>query len=123
MREGRTGTEYEVAYNDKEVIIKWLSMENETGSVSFLWDSVSCVNTFKRDHVNTDCICLTFETPDGCIEVNEEMKGWNTFIDVIGSYLSGFPPWKNWWTNVATPAFATNHMKLWTKAELSASPN
>lgn len=114
---GRTKTQYEIEWHQEDVQIKWLTIENEAGSFSFLWDSVLAVDTFKRDYGTTDCICLAFETPDGWFEVNEEMKGWSEFLDVVESRLVGFPPFKSWWRKVAFPAFEANHERLWTKGQ------
>ena len=76
MRESRHGTVYDLSWDQSCVEVRWLTMENETGSVAFAWESVSAVDTFKRDYFTVDCICLAFETPRGWIEVNEDMKGW-----------------------------------------------
>ena len=117
MRQRRAGTEYEVVWDESDVRVQWLTMENETGSVSFPWESVSAVDTFKRDLLTVDCICLAFETPEGWIEVNEEMKGWGGFLEAVESSLRGFPSQEKWWRRVMIPAFETNHSRLWTKRE------
>jgi hypothetical protein len=113
--QGRTETQYEIKWNQQEVKMEWLTMEHETGSLSFFWDSVLAVDTFKRDFFSVDCICLAFQTPDGWIEVNEQMKGWGEFLAMVESRLAGFPPFKIWWFEVMLPAFQTNHARLWTK--------
>lgn len=48
MREGRTETQYEVVWNENNINVKWLTLENETGSLSFLWESVISVDTCQR---------------------------------------------------------------------------
>jgi hypothetical protein len=63
-------------------------MENSTGSVSFAWDTVAAVDTFKRDLFSVDCICLAFETTEGWIEVNEDMQGWGDFLAMVESSLA-----------------------------------
>jgi hypothetical protein len=113
MRERRSETQYEVEWNENNVNVKWLTLENETGSLSFSWDSVISVDTFKRDHFSVDCICLTFQTDDGWIEVNKDMKGWNNFLDAVQAKLLGFPLREMWYTKVMLPAFNTNHSRLW----------
>jgi hypothetical protein len=115
MREGRRGTQYEIVWNEREVAVKWLTMENETGSVSFLWDSVSAVDTFKRDQLTVDCICMAFQTDDGWIEVNEDMKDWDSFLKAVELRFPGFPPQKAWWGEVILPPFETKHSRLWTR--------
>jgi hypothetical protein len=88
-------------------------MENDTGEASFRWDVVTTVKTFKRDYFAVDCICLAFETPDGWIEVNEDMKPFGPFLDAVECYLPGFPRQKDWWRQVMLPAFASNERELW----------
>lgn len=118
-RDGRTETQYEIVWNESDVRVEWVTMENETGLVSFRWDTVSAVDTFKRDLFNVDCICLAFETPDGWIEVNDDMRGWGEFLIAVEAALHGFPPQAKWWQKVMIPAFATNHQRLWTEGERS----
>jgi len=117
MRDGRHSTVYELSWDQSGVDVRWLTLENETGSVSFPWSDVSTVDTFKRDYFTVDCICLAFETPDGWIEVNEDMKGWGAFLDAVEVRLPGFPPQEKWWRKVMLPAFETNQATLWTRGE------
>ena len=91
LRDGRHDTVYELSWDDSAVGLHWRTMENETGSISFQWSSVSAVDTYKRDYFQVDCICLAFETPTGWIEVNEDMKGWGEFLKAVESSLDGFP--------------------------------
>jgi hypothetical protein len=114
-REGRTRTQYKLVWDKKLVRVEWLTMENDTGSVSFSWDTVLAVDTFKRDFFMVDCICLAFETPDGWIEVNEDMEGWGEFLTAVESRLDGFPSQHGWLRKVMVPAFEANHARLWTK--------
>ncbi len=113
MRDGRHSTVYDLSWDQSAVEIRWLTMENESGALSFPWDAVSTVDTFKRDQFTVDCICLAFETPDGWIEVNEDMNGWGEFLDAVELSLPGFPPQEKWWRKVMVPAFETNHATLW----------
>lgn len=115
--EGRTNTQYEILWDHDSVQVKWLTMENDAGSVSFRWELVLAVDTFKRDYFAVDCICLAFQVPEGWIEVNEDMKGWPNFLAAVESHLSGFPTQETWWRKVMTPAFETNHARLWTKGQ------
>ena len=125
MRERRRGTQSEIVWNDREVTVKWLTMESETRAVSFLWESISAVDTFKRDQLTVDCICLAFQTDDGWIEVNEDMKGWDCFLKEVELRLPGFPSREAWRGKVMLPPFKTNHANLWTRktAEQAAEPD
>ncbi len=113
MREGRRDTQYQILCDGSAVRVSWLTMENTQGSVSFSWDTVQAVDTFKRDLFSVDCICLAFETAEGWIEVNEDMKGWRDFLAVVESLLPGFPPLSSWYGKVMLPPFETNHARLW----------
>ena len=115
ISEGRRDTIYQLAWDQSGATVSWLTMENETGELSFTWNSVSAVDTFKRDLFTIDCICLAFETPSGWIEANEDMKGWSDFLAVVESSLPGFPDQQKWWNKVMIPAFQMNHARLWTK--------
>ena len=114
-RQGRTDTVYEIVTDDAGCRVKWLTMENETGEISFRWDAIISVKTFKRDQFSVDCICLAFETPDGWFEVNEDMKPFGPFLEAVERSLPGFPPQKDWWMQVMKPAFAPNERELWRK--------
>jgi hypothetical protein len=122
MHQGRTETLYEIAWGEEAVKVKWLTMENVAGCVSFSWQEVLAVDTFKRDYFTVDCTCLAFQIPEGWIEVHEEMKGWADFLAAIESHLSGFPPKENWLRKVMIPAFEMNHARLWTKGQNRAMP-
>jgi hypothetical protein len=113
MRRGRTSTEYEIVWDPKGVRVQWLTVESKQGSVWFLWNSVSAIETFKRDFFSIDCICLAFETSEGWIEINEDMKGWHEFLRVVENRYAGFPELPSWYRKVMLPPFKANHTRLW----------
>jgi hypothetical protein len=113
FRRYRQGPQYEVWWNEREVHVQWQNPENKSKLVSFQWDSVLAVETFKRDLLTVDCICLAFQTNQGWIEINEDMKGWENLLDAVKDKLPGFPSREKWWDKVMLPPFATNHLKLW----------
>ena len=113
MREGRRDTQYQILCDRSGTCVSWLTMENTKGAVSFAWDTVRAVDTFKRDLFRVDCICLAFETAEGWIEVNEDMNGWGDFLAMLESSLPEFPPLSSWYGKVMLPAFETNHGRLW----------
>ncbi|MBA4388876.1 MAG: hypothetical protein C0404_12910 [Verrucomicrobia bacterium] len=115
MMQGRHNTVYSLETDDIGVRIKSLTMENEAGEVTFRWDAVTAVKTYKLDLFSVDCICLAFETSDGWIEVNEDMKPFGPFLEALERHLPGFPPQKDWWQQVMLPAFAPNERELWKK--------
>jgi len=88
------------------------------GSVKQLrlhWKDVNGVVAYKRDLFLYDEICLGFSSPDGGVEVNEQMQGWDTLIKALPSYLAGVPSWDQWWDKVAKPPFATNATTLFSR--------
>ncbi len=113
MRAGGRDTQYQIVCDGSGVCVSWLTMENTKGLVSFAWDTVNVVDTFKRDLFNVDCICLAFETAEGWIEANEDMQGWRDFLAMVESSLPGFPPLASWYGKVMLPPFETNHARLW----------
>jgi len=115
VRQGRHGTEYQILWDEKDVRVQWLTMENTEGSLSFSWEAVLAVDTFKRDLFTVDGVCLAFQTTKGWIEVNEDMKGWHDFLGAAERHLDSFPAVSSWLGKVTVPAFKTNHARLWQK--------
>ena len=73
------------------------------------------MDTFKCDLITSDCVCLEFETPNGWIEINEEMKEWNLFLDALKSNIPDLPSQEKWYQLVMISAFETNHANIWLK--------
>ena len=113
--EGRTETQYTITVDDTSVRLDWLTLENERCHLIFTWDKVRTVEAYKRDLFVVDCICLSFETSDRWVELNEDMDGWDDLITTAQKRLPKFPTHETWWETVALPAFETNHMTLWKK--------
>jgi len=108
-REGRTGTTYTVVPSLEGLHLSWLTLENETGSVSLCWPEVREVVAFKRDLYAVDLICLTFGLASGrAVELHEEMHGWQAVLEGLPQYLPGSKPFPEWFHEVAVPAFAPN---------------
>ncbi len=78
-------------------------------SISRKWFETERVTAFKRDMYTVDLICivLTFSNEQP-IEIDEEMAGWQAFVDALPSRLPGCRPFAEWFSEVAFPAFATN---------------
>jgi hypothetical protein len=91
-----------------------LTLNAPDGSLvwSFQWADVRRVETFKRDLLCVDMICIAFETsvhPETLI-AHDEMAGFCELCEQLGSRLPGIP--EGWWRSVAFPAFATNFAVL-----------
>jgi hypothetical protein len=73
------------------------------------------IHAFKRDLFTVDLICLAFSLPDGVVQVDEEMVGYQSLLAELPSHYPGY--YAGWWEKVAHPPFATNWTLLWS-AEL-----
>jgi hypothetical protein len=89
---------------------------SSVGATSLRWNDVKTVLAYKRDLYATDPICLGFISPDGTIEVDEEMQGWSQLVEKLHSLLPGTPPASDWWERVAKPPFASCVTKLFERA-------
>jgi hypothetical protein len=82
-------------------------------TASLEWGKVNSVLAYKRDLYTVDLICLGFGTPEGAIEVHEEMEGWSHLVEQLPSLLPGTPPLSDWWERVAKPPFASSVTTLY----------
>ena len=110
---GRRGTEYTCSVNPGGVYLKWLTLEGESGDRRFGWEDIASVVAYKCDICMYDMICIICTLNNGFnFEFNEEMPCWQSLVDALPRYLSGCPPFSEWWNPVAVPAFATNERIL-----------
>ena len=89
---------------------------SSVAATSLKWNGVKTVLAYKRDLYATDLICLVFTSPDGTIEVNEEMQGWSQLVERLPSLSPGTPPLSEWWERVAKPPFVTCVTTLFERA-------
>ncbi len=90
-------------------------------SVVIRWDEIQTVTVFKRDLFTVDCICLfAARNDDSGIELDEEMCGWQEFVDAMPTYLRGCMKWEDWFLALAFPAFATNTTQIYSRGEVPA---
>jgi hypothetical protein len=72
------------------------------------WSDIQKLGVFKRDLYVVDLVCLVVELPGPrTIELNEEMEGWQPFVEALPRFLVGAKPWHEWFMEVAFPAFDT----------------
>ncbi len=85
-----------------------LALEDASGKVlvSFEWSEVLRATAFKRDLLTTDLVCIEFTLASSSFEVNEEVSGWQSLIEVLHDYLIGARAYSSWWSDVVKPAFA-----------------
>jgi len=104
-----------ITFDPTEVVMAPLKKASEE-AVSIPWNKISRILVFKRDLFTVDCICLLIATEDGpAYELNEEMKGWRSFIEALPEHIPGCKPWTDWFQSVAFPAFATNETEIYLK--------
>ena len=80
------------------------------------WDEITKIAVWKDDVFAYDIISMGFAWAgtDGYKGVDEEMKGWDALVQEIERRFGVAQ--SSWWSNVAFPAFATNHQVIWRKA-------
>ncbi len=87
------------------------------------WGDIVRAIAFKRDLITVDCICVQFTAGDGrTLEANEEMEGWESFINSMPEYLPGSKVWSECFSQVAFPAFTTNETVVFERASASIVP-
>jgi hypothetical protein len=64
---------------------------------------------FKLDLLTTDCVCLGFRVTDAgdYRRVDEEMPGYAELVEAMQRHFPDYN--KDWWSQVAFPAFAANY--------------
>ena len=77
---------------------------------SMTWAEVTQVSVYKRDMITTDMICMFAKKLNGeGLQLDEEMDGWQMFVDSLPVHLPECKPWSDWFMRVTVPAFETNH--------------
>lgn len=111
-------TVYSLTHDSDALKIESLSVENEKENIQIHWNEVLSSSAFKIDLMTVDCICMALElTEERTFELNEEMKGWDSLVEALPTYLLGFKKSEEWFSEVAFPAFETNLTPLYTKSE------
>ena len=106
---GRRRTVYTIFHNMNGMKISWLTLENKRGEVLLGWRDTRKIEAFKRDLYATDVICLAVASRDNkTVEINEEMSGWKSLVDKLPTYLPECLTFKEWFDDVAFPAFKPN---------------
>lgn len=91
-----------------------LKVKIDKGNSSELpWSEVEEVHAFKRDLFTADLICLAFKRTgkDEYWEIHEEMADYHDLLEILPRHLPEFT--LNWFSEVAFPAFATDHRIVW----------
>lgn len=80
-----------------------------------VWQDIRQITAFKRDLYAFDCICLLIATPDGVMEVNEQMEGFIAFREAMEAHF-GFAP--TWYIQIMTPVFEPTPIHLYRHPDL-----
>lgn len=82
------------------------------------WADIKEIFAFKVDLFSQDTIRLGFRVEDFCkhLEVDED---WTGFKQLVTELERRFELRDNWWSTVAFPAFAENHIRLWSRGSAS----
>ena len=77
------------------------------------WNSVLEIFAFKRDLFSVDLICMGFRIDNEGVyfEIDEEMKGYKELGLFLPTRFKDIE--KEWFTDVAIPAFETKLVSLW----------
>ena len=83
---------------------------------TFRWIEVSRIEAYKLDLLIVDSICLNFfiEPRQLWYHTNDELSGFDDICRELVRYFPSVP--NDWWSTVAFPAFATNHMVLYDRS-------
>lgn len=80
------------------------------------WTQIVRVVAAKRDLFGRDLLCLFFETrPQGVIEVNETMAGWQDLLHALPARLPGALNADDWFARVLFPAFAESPVEIFAR--------
>lgn len=77
-----------------------------------VWDDIVKIIAYKIDLLTIDEICMDIITDSKVYTITEEFHNWDTFTKVIESRLLSK---KDWFPEVAHPAFARNETTLYEK--------
>ena len=118
MKRGRNQTVHKLIHNSDSLTIESLTVENIKENSRISWNEITSACAFKIDLFSVDCICIKFDLEDGrTIELNEEMKDWDSLVEALPTYLLGFKKSEEWFSEIAFPAFETNLTTLYTKEQ------
>jgi hypothetical protein len=85
------------------------------------WRDVDRATAFKRDLFAVDLLCLALIRADGsAVELDEDMKGWDAFVQSLPARLPGCAKWESWFADVAFPAFERNETEVFRRQESRA---
>lgn len=104
----KPATIVKIAPDNDGVVASWSNLEHP---VRFAWRDVEQIETFKRDLLTIDQICLAFCVSGIRYEFWEEDAGFDLLAKLMEEKFPSIP--EGWYGQVMQPAFATNQRTLW----------
>ncbi len=103
--------QFNIVYDDTAV--RLLRADSDALEWEIRWQEIIEIAAWKRDLVAVDLICLGFRWAGSEVykEVDEETEGWDALIKQIRHRYGADD--REWWREVAFPAFATNLTTIW----------
>lgn len=81
------------------------------------WSQIVRVVAAKRDLFGRDLLCLFFEMrPEGVIEVDESMTGWQDLLNALPARLPGALNADDWVARVLFPAFVESPVEVFARS-------
>ena len=110
---------HSIHFNEERISVLDLRTANAE-PVHIGWAAIERLTVFKRDLFAVDLICLQVELSEGNgIELDEDMDGWNLFIDALPAHLIGCKKLSEWFSEVAFPAFAANPREIFLRGAVA----
>jgi len=110
-------SELAITYDAAGFVVAPAIATSEPQPLRVAWAEVQRVGVFKRDLAVVDMLCLVLELPGpSTVELNEEMVGWQDFVEALPQFLSGAKPFHQWFMEVAFPAFETKPTLVFSRA-------
>lgn len=93
---------------------KGFYFDGQNGALYHNWTDINTIFGYKKDHINTDEICLDIFMSDNiCIELTEDMPGWYMFNKaLIAHFLTISTSWEE---KIVSPSFKANLTLLYDK--------
>jgi len=101
-----------IQFDETGLMVTASHTDGSESKTELKWNEVNGVVAYKRDCYTVDLICIGFANPDGAVELDEEMDGWNALIGAVPRLLPGTISKQECWDKVAQPPFAANPTTL-----------
>jgi hypothetical protein len=86
------------------------------GPLKIRWDQVSHIDTYKRDHLTTDEVCLDIFWQEWKMTIGEDTPGWHQFVSRMTEVFPQIP--EDWWDIVVQPPFAANFRTIYQRSNI-----